>query len=81
VTDVVNVEGGRDPVLRSLLVDKLAEGAHEGMRRYAAGRGLPDVPPWDDLGDDARNLVRAAITRIFTRLASTIDELRAEVGP
>jgi hypothetical protein len=76
-----DTEGGRDPVLRSLLVDKLAEGVHEGMRRYAAGRGLPVIPPWEDVDDDARNLARAAVLRIFTHLAVTIDELRAEVGP
>jgi hypothetical protein len=63
-------------VLKSLLVDRLAMGAHRAIRHYAQRRHAPPVPPWEDLDDHGRNVLRAAVVAMLTTYRSSLDELR-----
>jgi len=64
-------------LLKSLLVERLAEAGHEAIRRYARARGDTDVPPWADLDTKGRNRARAVVVSLFTLADNRpdVDEL------
>jgi hypothetical protein len=69
-----------DSIVKSRLVDRLAQAGQTAIRAYSRARGDDDVPTWQELDQRGRNRIRALVVALAVEHRPDLDALLAALG-